>query len=362
MALESTSTPFLKTNSLETQTKFNEDLGREITWHLISVDLNDIGLNQLNNRFAPDEAMTEDEHEKAIIEEDSIAFENLQKSWSCNPQFEQLIGYTDDGTTKINLIAGHRRFFAAKRTKSKSALIWVAHGLTADEVEHVRDWPEIHQTKVPHASFSRYKAIYNDLKGRNELDREKRMNVWKQKGYTKPQILKAERVFGRMDSFCKSVGEKTQQRSGQVKAFETYDQICETKFQELRDQGEIGRIVTLDKVAKAFLKNQIAHDDLKVTVEGLSDLPPSDPVYKSIQENPDYLNDVQNLRRLTNLARTQRNTENVVTEVKEFSGRIFAKLVDRADIAEMTESLSEFKDTVARLEAALSNINTRGAK
>ncbi|MDZ4662961.1 MAG: hypothetical protein SGJ18_15215 [Pseudomonadota bacterium] len=362
MALQSTATPFLKNNALETQIKFNMDLGKEITWRLVSVDLPDIGLNHLNNRFAPDEAMTEEEHEQAIIEEDAIAFENLEKSWTNNPQFEQLIGFTDDKSSMVNLIAGHRRFFAAKRTKSKSALIWVAHGLTADEVEHVRDWPEIHQTKVPHASFARYKAIYNDLKGRNELDREKRVNVWKQKGYTKPQILKAERVFGRMDSFCKSVGEKTQKRSGQVKAFETYDQICETKFQELKDQGEIARIVTLDKVAKAFLKNQIAHDDLKVTIEGLAELSPSDPVYKSIKDNPDYLNDVQNLRRLTNLARAQRNADNIVTEVQEFTGRIFSKLVDRADVAEMTACLVELKDTATRIEAALSNINSRGSK
>lgn len=362
MAQMSTTVPNSMISPLAIQTKFNNDLGKEITWHLLSADINSVFPNPRNNRFAPDEEMTDDEHEQAIIEEDGISFENLQKSWENNPQFEQLIGFAENDSSKIIVMCGNRRFYAAKRSKAKSVLIWVAYGLNLDEIEHIRDWPEIHQTKVPHAPYVRCKAIFNDLQGRNELDREKRINVWKQKGYTKPQILKHERVFGRLHSFCKANGEKTQDRAGQVKAFETYDQICETKFQELRDQGEIQRLMTLDKVAKAFLKNQIAHDDLKITVEGLADLPASDPVYKAIQDNPDYLNDVPNLRRLTNLARTQRDSDDLGGEVREFTSRILAKLLDRADVTEMTNCLMELKDTAVRLEAALGNINTRGAQ
>lgn len=347
---------------LEIQSKFNSDLGREITWRLLKVNLDEIALNEFNNRFAPDDALTIEEHEQATIEEDPAAFENLRKSWECNPQFEQLVGFTDPATDKVHLIAGHRRYFAAKRAGSESALIWVADDLNADEIEHVRDWPEIHQTKVQHSTWARYKSIYKDLRGKNEIERERRMKVWKQKGYTRQQIIKAERVFGRIESFCKANGEKTHHRSGQVKAFETYDQMCETKFHELQDQGEFPRLLVLDQVAKAFLKHQIAHDDLKITVEGLADLPASDPVYKSVSENPKYLDDVTNLRRLTNLARTQRNSGDLLSDVREFTSRTFSKLIDRADVSEMSECLTELKDTVSRLEAALKNISSGGVR
>ncbi|QDK41235.1 hypothetical protein DOM21_07145 [Bacteriovorax stolpii] len=355
MIFQDKAVPKSEQKILNTQERFHTDLGKSINWKLVEVALGDIVLNQFNNRFSPDEALTNEEHEEAIINEDPVAFENLEKSWANNPQFEQLIGFTRDDNNKINLIAGHRRFFAAKRTKHKTALVWVAHNLDNEEVEHIRDWQEIHQTKVAHASYAKYKAIYADLKGRSEIDREKRISIWRQKGYSKSQIIKAERVFGRMESFCRSIGEKTQERANQVKAFETYDQICETKFQNLKDQGEISKIVILDKVAKAFLKNQIAHDDLKVTIEGLSELSLSDPSYKAISENAEFLNDVANLRRLTNLARSQRETSGVFEEVKEFTSRMFSKLVDRADFTEMKDCLQELKDTVARLESALEN-------
>lgn len=359
MALHGAHSSFLSNQVLDTQIKFNMDLGKEIHWNLASIKLDQIALNQFNNRFAPDNALSDEEHERSIVEEDAVAFENLKKSWESNPQFEQLIGYTVDGEDRVHLIAGHRRFFAAKRADAESVLVWVAAGLTTDEIEHIRDWPEIHQTKVAHSSFARYKAIYNDLKNRNDLDREKRIAVWKQKGYTKQQILKAERVFGRIDSFCQSNGERPHERASQVKAFETYDQVCETTFQELRDQGDISRLITLDRVAKAFLKHQIAHDDLKVTVEGLSQLPSGDPVFKAV-ENPEYLTDVTNLRRLTNLARTQRSSGNVVDDVREFSTRVFSKLIDRADAAEMASCLEEFQDVAKRIGSALANISKGG--
>lgn len=344
---------------LETQVKFNTDLGKEITWNLTNPYLDTIGLNAFNNRFAPDQAMSIEEHEEAVVEEDVLAFENLKKSWECNPQFEQLIGYTLPDSDKIFLIAGHRRFFAAKRANAERALVWVAANLSQDEIEHIRDWPEIHQTKVAHSSFARYKAIYQDLRGRNELDREKRINSWKQKGYTKQHILKAERVYGRLDSYCEASGEKPHERASQVKAFETYDQICENTFQNLKDVGDFGRLMALDKVAKSFLKHQIAHDDLKVTVEGLSKLSEKDPVFQAI-ESDEYLDSVDNLRRLTNLARTQNSGGTITDDVSEFTTRIFSKLIDRADAQEIENCVSEFRDIAQRLDAALSNIKKGG--
>lgn len=368
MALKGTTIPSTEgIKVLETISKFNMDLGKNIKWQLMLAPINSIKLNQFNNRFAPDEALTDEEHEDAIIKEDSIAFDNLQKSWENNPQFEQLIGINKSnpsdpkGSMLIDLIGGHRRYFAAKRAKAMFILIWVAMDeLTADEIEHIRDWPEIHQTKVVHSSFAKSKAIYNDLKGRTEIDREKRIKIWQQKGYTKSQILKAEKVFGRLDTFCKSIGEKAQDRAGQMKSFETYNQICDTTFEELKDQGEIQRIITLDKVARAFLKEQIAHDDLKVAVDGLAKLPATDPVYKAINEDPNYLNDVENLRRLTNLGRAERNNRDLVDETKDFTGRVFAKLIDRAQVDEIKACMEELRDTANRLQSALENLTVGG--
>lgn len=351
----------LEKAALEVQKKFNSDLKRDVTWSLVKVNINDIILNAHNNRFAPDEALTEEEHEKAIYEEDVVAFQNLQKSLECNPQFEQLIGYLDPDSGKVHLIAGHRRTFAAKRAGIVELLVWVTDKLTPEEIEYIRDWPEIHKTKVAHATFAQYKSIFNDLKGRNEEQREKRIQVLLKKGYSRRDILKAERVFGRMDAFCKEHGEKTNQRLNQVKAFETYDQVCVTKFQQLQDQGEFHRITVLDQVAKAFLKNQIAHDDLKATVDGIAELSATDPVYKTIKENPKCLEDENYLRRLTVLARDQKNSRNVVEDLNDYTSRLFSKLVDRADITEMSSCLSELKDAVTRLESAINNINTRGA-
>lgn len=362
MSLKGTALPLSKAKILETQKRYNIDLGREIEWQLVSVPLAEVLLNGFNNRFTPDEEMSEDEHEQAVVEEDARAFENLQKSMESNPQFEQLVGYTVDGEEGIRLIMGHRRYFALKRAGIGYALIWISHALTGDEVEHVRDWPEIHQTKVAHSTFARYKAIYVDLKGRNEIDREKRIGVWKQKGYTKAQIQKAERVFGRMESFCASEGEKPSRRISQVKAFETYDQICETVFQPLKDQGDVAKVVTLDKVAKAFLKAEIAHDDLKVTIDGLVELPASDPAIKAISSDPGYLSDLANLRRLTIIARANRNSDSVVEDVHDFTARVFSKLVHRADVAEISACLDEFKDTAARLESTLATIKAGGVQ
>lgn len=351
----------LEKSAIEVQKKFNSDLNREIVWSLIKADIDDISLNAFNNRFAPDEALTDAEHEKAIYEEDVVAFENLQKSMTCNPQFEQLIGYLNPETEKIHLIAGHRRTFAARRAGIKDLLVWVTTGLSPEEIEYVRDWPEIHKTKVAHAIFAQYKSIYNDLKGRTEEEREKRIQTLLKKGYSRREILKSERVFGRMESFCKEQGEKAHQRANQVKAFETYDQVCVNTFSKLQDQGEFHRIAVLDQVAKAFLKEQIAHDDLKTTVEGIAKLSVNDPVYKTIKENPAYLDDVNNLRRLTDLARSQQRATNALEELNDFTARLFSKLVDRADVAEMTNCLNEMKDAAARLESAINNINTRGA-
>lgn len=362
MSTNGTALPLSKAKVLEIQKRYNEDLGREIEWKLLAVPLAEIVLNEFNNRFAPDEALTEAAHEQAVIEEDSAAFENLQKSMESNPQFEQLVGYTVDGERGVRLIMGHRRFFALKRAGFAEALIWVAHELNDEEVEHVRDWPEIHQTKVAHSTFARYKAIYLDLKGRNEIDREKRINVWKQKGYTKAQILKAERVFGRMEAFCAGVGEKPVRRISQVKAFETYDQICESVFQKLKDEGDVAKVVTLDKVAKAFLKNEIAHDDLKVAIDGLAELPASDPALKAVNDDPNYLTDVANLRRLTIVARANKNSDSIVDDIRDFTARSFSKLVHRADIAEITACLEEFKDIATRLETALTTIKAGGVQ
>jgi len=358
MAQKSSRTPMSKIRPLDTQTKFNEDLGREITWFLVQVPLKELKLNALNNRFAPDAELSEEEHEEAVISEDPHAFENLKKSWDSNPQFEQLIGFTKPNMDGFYVIAGHRRTFAARQSGAETVLMWVAEGLSENEVEHIRDWPEIHTTKVPHASFAKFKSIYSDLAGTDDLEKERRIVKWKKKGFTRPQILKAERVFGRLSEFCKSIDVKPHTRADQIKAFETYDSICESTFHALKDRGEFQRVLHMDKVAKAFLKQQLAHDDLKVAVEGMADLPPNDPVFKAIETDPTYLDDTTNLRRLTELARTQRNSESIIKDVQEFTMRTFAKLIDRADATEIDACIEEFKDAVQRLEAARSNLRS----
>lgn len=360
MSLKRTALPLSKEKVLDVQIKHNSDLGRDIEWRLVSVKLDKIMLNAFNNRFSPDEALTKEEHENAIIQEDAVAFENLEKSIACNPQTEPLVGYTVDGEDLIRLIMGHRRYFALERTGNDSALAWLAHGLTEDEVEQIRDWPEIHQTKVAHSKFAQHKAVYLDLKDRTEIDRAKRINVWKQKGYSRSQILKSERVFGRIEAFCAEEGEKPADRITQVKSFETYDSICETTFAKLKDEGDIGKVVILDQVAKAFLKNEIAHDDLKVTVDGLADLPPSDPAIKAINSDPEFLSDIANLRRLTILARTNKSSSSVLQDVEDFTARILSKLVQRADVNEMSDCLAALRDTAKSLEANLNSIKAGG--
>lgn len=361
MALNSQPLPF-NLSALDVQVKFNEELGREITWYLIKPDLTQIHPDEFNIRFSPDQALTDEAHEDMIIEEDPQAYENLKKSWECNPQLEPLVGYYLTGDTKYRLIAGHRRFFSARESET-AVLMWVAFDLAPEEVEHIRDWPEVNKTKVIHGNFFEFKRIYNDLKGRNDLDRAKRMKVWKKKGYKEEKVAEAERVFGRIVTFTGERGEKPEDRKSQVKAFKTYDKVCQTTFKELLDNGDMERVALLDQVAKAFLIHGVAHDDLKVTVDALAELSDSDPAIKTIKEDPTYLDDVGNLRKLDALARASRNApESLVDAAREFTARLYGKLVDRAEVGEINGCLTEFEDTVARLKSALLTIQNGGSR
>jgi len=346
-----------KNSLLESETRTLPN-GNQLCFGLYKLPHSAVIHDEFNTRFGPDSPLSPEEHLELVLREDFGRSENLEKSLRTLPFTEPVIGFANAGDTVAKVIHGNRRWLLSGRAGLETIYAWIVQAPSPEDIEFIRDWPEIFQSKVDHSPFHKNKNVYLTLKSaRTDDDRETKIERLKKRGLTRPQIEKGERTYKRLLNFCKNASENPEDRATQWKAFETYDQACESSFENLRRCGEFGKVAILDSVANAFLKKKIAHDDLKITLDAFSKLPSTDPIFFFFFKKEIDLDDVTELRRLTIEARSMRDSRKPSAAVEEFHLKIYSRFSADPDPAEISLTLSKIQAAADRLRALLGGLN-----
>jgi hypothetical protein len=267
------------------------------------------------------EHISEEEQKRRIRTEAPKEYRNLVKSLQCIPSAsEPVIAYLNPGMELSKRIHGNRRGVASEDAGIERVRVLIA--IEIDEKTHkfLRDNPEANPSKVLHTNYAKARMVFNELDGIYDNDRreEKIGEITKRIGMKRNQILTAERRSKFMDQACGRIGVSPEERKSQFKTFSTCDQLNENEFQELRHKGEFDRLHALDNLMHAYIKHQVAHDDIKVTINFLTYASPTHPLLKSLLDGDLNIENVESLRELTANVRLELiRSESPVKEVRK---------------------------------------------
>ncbi|MCO5113406.1 MAG: hypothetical protein M9899_04445 [Bdellovibrionaceae bacterium] len=308
--------------------------GKIIQW--VEADLANVEMDvdEYNVRWGGENVSKEKQEERIRIEAPK-EHKNLVKSLQFIPSAsEPIIAYLNPGMKRVQKIHGHRRGIAAEDAGIEKLRVLIAMNIDESTKKFLRDHPEANPSKVLHTNYARARVVYNELRGvEDKSKREAKIGeIMQRTGLKRNQVLTAERRSIFMDQVCERIGVSPEERKNQFKTFATCDQLNENEFQELRHKGEFVRLQHLDNLMHAYIKHQVAHDDVKTTINYLSHSVPSDPILVSVYDGEVDLNSIDSLRELTaNVRLAMIRSESPVKEVRKALDREWNRTFELQD-------------------------------
>jgi hypothetical protein len=308
-----------------------------------------IDMNPRNNRFRPKEDLTSSVQEKMLREQHPEVFASLVKSMTDNPCFEAMkLLYTDG---KFVMIDGHRRLLAGKDAKRQDYLAIIYTDLSEENFDYLAEWNEENDTKLPHESFYQARGIALPLiTAKDDADRQKILERFKRRGLKDQKINRAVDTVLYIQEFSKITGEPEEKRADQYKAFETVAATRKQKFEGLRNIGEFEKIEALENLSVDFLKANLAHDDIKVALDGLAERSMEDPIWQMIEDKEIDVKQTSGLRRIVNEIRATNTTHDLVAEAKAYSQRLYGRLLASPEVDTIKKVRLELAGLVSKLD------------
>lgn len=295
--------------------------------------------NPKNNRFRSQEGLSAEEHSRLLRAQNPSNFSALVKSIKDQPCFEAVKIHYKDG--KLFIIDGHRRIEAARESGRDDFLAIIYEDLTEEQFDFVAEWNEENPTKLPHEAFYKARGIALPIiTAKTEEEREKVLTRLKRRNIKQSQIDRAVNTILYIKDFAERTGEAEEKRSDQYKAFETVALTKQDTFQTLRNIGDFEKIERLDNLAVDFLKANLAHDDIKVALDGLAQRDLNDITWIKIIEKDFDTEKTSDLRRIVNEIRLNNSNSDLLAETKAFSQRLYGKLLKEPD-SSLIDSLKE---------------------
>jgi hypothetical protein len=259
------------------------------------------------------------------------------------------------------VIDGHRRLLAGKDAKRKDYLAIIYTDLTEENFDYLAEWNEENDTKLPHEAFYQARGVALPLiEAKTETDRNKILERLKRRGLKDQKINRAVDTVLYIQEFAKTTGEPEEKRADQYKAFETVAATRKQKFQTLRNIGEFEKIEALENLSVEFLKANLAHDDIKVALDGLAERSMEDPIWQMIEDKEIDTKETAGLRRIVNEIRATNTTHDLVAEARAYSQRLYGRLLSSPDVEVIKKVRLELSSLISKLDVFCDSIG--GAK
>lgn len=304
--------------------------GKEIKWLAIKAPLACFDLDPNNTRFGKDEPMDEETQHKEFIMEAPKETNNLAKSLTILPFSEFVQAYFCSNSKRFKIIHGNRRACLARKNGLEDILALIPINADQETILAIRDYPENHPTKVKHSPFAKAKNIHSYLsKCKNDSERKDMVEVLsKRRKLKKGEVEQQNRTIEKAIVKCEEIGVDLDDRKSQYKTFETYEKLSEKEIKEARLIGDFQRVEFLENICSAYIKNNIAHDDMAIVVSTLAKLPTDHSFIKEINEGEYDLSKIEDIRSLTSEIRiyNERERVNPPEEFKKAASKVFKLL------------------------------------
>lgn len=334
-------------NVLRTEQTFFPD-GDSAQSHVFYVPLDKLRFNPKNNRFRPKEKLDDKVQSQLLRTQNPTNYNSLVESFQNLPCFEAIKVHYNNGVFEI--IDGHRRFEASKDAGRTDLLAIAYEGLNQEQFDFIAEWNEENPTKLPHDSFYKARGIALPIIQATSIEeREAIIARLKRRNVKQPQIDKAVNTWLYISDFAAMVGETEEKRADQYKAFETVAQTRIDKYQTLRTLGEFDKIEKLEVIAADFLKANIAHDDIKQALDGLSERSLDDSLWIEIETKELDTSKQNDLRKIVNTIRYEKNTTDIVRDSKAFCQKIYGALLSNPNPDIVKSLKQEFEVLLEKL-------------
>jgi hypothetical protein len=318
------------------------------------VPLSLVTFNSMNNRFRPNEALSNEEQSKLLRQQNPNSFKSLVQSIQNQPCSEAVKLQFIDG--QLIVIDGHRRIEASKDAGRTDFLAIVYADLNKERFDFISEWNEENPTKLAHEAFYKARGIAIPiLQAKTGAEVDEIFDYLKRRNLKEAQIKRAVSTISYISEFAKTVGEPEEKRADQYKAFETVAHFKETKYSTLHSIGEHEKVDLLQNIATHFLIANIAHNDIKTVLDSLAARNFEDEIWIQILNKEIDLNQTSHLRRLVNEIRLNNSSIDLVAEAKVFTQRVYGKLLSNPDQEVIGNILVEISSFTEKLKMLSNN-------